>query len=116
MTIQEFYQSIGADGNSVIARFAGSEALARKFVLKFGEDNTFSQLEEAMKADDKESILRTAHTLKGVCGNLGLDCLTVPATNIVAMVRAQDYEGIPAEYEKACKAYELIQEKLAQLD
>ena len=48
-----------------------SEALVRKFVLKYPNDPSFGQLKDALAAQDWETAFRASHTLKGVAQNFG---------------------------------------------
>lgn len=78
MTLQEFYDRIGGDYKATISRLP-SEALIKKFVLKYPGDPSFSQLKDALAAQDWELAFRASHTLKGVAQNLGMDrCIRPP--------------------------------------
>jgi len=70
MTLQECYAAFGGDYAGVTARLSG-ERLVRKFALKYLDDPSFDQLCAAMAAKDWEPAFRAAHTIKGVCQNLG---------------------------------------------
>lgn len=72
MTLQEFYDRIGGDYKATISRLP-SEALIKKFVLKYPGDPSFNQLKDALAAQDWELAFRASHTLKGVAQNLGMD-------------------------------------------
>lgn len=74
MTLQEFYARIGGNYEATLRRLP-SEALVRKFVLKYPGDPSFNQLKDALAAQDWETAFRAAHTLKGVAQNLGFDRL-----------------------------------------
>ena len=74
MTIQECYTKMGADYAPVLQRL-GSERIVTKFALRFLEDKTFSGLCDALDAHDAEEAFRMAHTLKGICLNLGFEPL-----------------------------------------
>ena len=82
MTLQEFYDRIGGDYKATISRLP-SEALIKKFVLKYPGDPSFNQLKDALAAQDWELAFRASHTLKGVAQNLGMDRL---------------YKAMPAKY------------------
>ena len=71
MTLQEFYDRIGGDYKATISRLP-SEALIKKFVLKYPGDPSFNQLKDALAAQDWELAFRASHTLKGVAQNLGM--------------------------------------------
>ena len=72
MTIKECYDAMGADYQNTLNRFP-NEAFIKKFVLKFLDDNSYANLKEAIAAGNVEEAFRAAHTLKGVCLNLGFD-------------------------------------------
>lgn len=72
MTLQEFYARVGGDYSATLSRLP-SEALIKKFVLKYPGDPSFEQLRAALDAQDWELAFRASHTLKGVAQNLGMD-------------------------------------------
>lgn len=74
MTIQECYEAIGGNYEDVLRRLR-SEALIRKFTLKFLEDQSYPLLKQALGDNNYEEAFRGAHTLKGVCQNLSFDRL-----------------------------------------
>ena len=78
MTIQECYAQMGADYNEVFRRLY-NEAMIRKFVRLFPKDDSFHNLEAALKEQNVKEAFRAAHTLKGVCQNLGFSNLYAPA-------------------------------------
>lgn len=77
MTIEECYKEMGADYAEVLKRLY-SEAMIRKFVLLFLKDDSFQNLEEGLAKQDVKEAFRAAHTLKGVCQNLGFSNLYTP--------------------------------------
>ena len=74
MTMRECYEAIGGNYEDVLGRLR-SEALIRKFTLKFLEDQSYPQLKQALNDKNYEDAFRSAHTLKGVCQNLSFDRL-----------------------------------------
>ncbi len=70
MTLQDCYAVLGGDYTDVSARLR-SDRLVQKFVLKYLDDPSFDQLCAAMAERDHEQAFRAAHTIKGVCQNLG---------------------------------------------
>ena len=63
MTLQEFYARVGGDYSATLSRLP-SEALIKKFVLKYPGDPSFEQLRAALDAQDWELAFRASHTLK----------------------------------------------------
>ena len=49
MTVRECYEELGSDFDKVLSRLV-SEALVKKFALKFLDDPSFGQLETAFRA------------------------------------------------------------------
>ena len=72
MTIRECYDELGLDFDAVLSRLV-NEKLVQKFALKFLDDPSFQNLKDALDSKDVETAFRAAHTLKGVCLNLGFD-------------------------------------------
>lgn len=72
MTTREFYESIGASYDNVLVRF-GSEKMITKFAKRFADDTTFQDMCKALEEKNAKEAFRMAHTLKGICSNLGFD-------------------------------------------
>ena len=62
MNIKECYDSIGADYEDLLGRL-GSEKHIERFALKFLEDDSYSNLKEALAEKNAENAFRAAHTL-----------------------------------------------------
>lgn len=70
MTIEACYAEIGGNYEEIKKRLPNT-GLIEKLVGKFLEDKSFDSLCEEMKAGNRGDAFRAAHTLKGVCANLG---------------------------------------------
>lgn len=81
MTIEECYVKMGANYQDVIKRLPSAKMI-EKFALKFKDDTSFQELEMALNEKQVELAFRAAHTLKGVCMNLGFDHLYKPSFEI----------------------------------
>lgn len=86
MEIKEFYKQINSDYKDVEKRF-GSLETAEYFVKKFKSDKTYSMLTEAYAENDNEKAFRAAHTLKGLCANLGFDSLYAASSELTEALR-----------------------------
>lgn len=106
MQIKEFYKNIGVNPENVYHRFGDNEMLLEKFLRKFLADTTYAQLQEAIDKNDLEAIFRTAHTLKGLCGNFDFLELFEYSSKIVECYRAGEYDAIPSWFEKLKVCYE----------
>lgn len=87
MTVKEFYEKTGGDYAGTLARFLTEERMAR-FALKFASDPSYEELLSALSKGDKQEAFRAAHTLKGVCQNLGFSALYEPAHRVTEELRA----------------------------
>ena len=96
MTMQECYKAIGGNCEAVLGRLH-SEALIRRFALKFLEDQSYSLLKQALGDNNYEEAFRGAHTLKGVCQNLSFDRLYEVSNELTELLRDRTGEkpGIP---------------------
>lgn len=106
MTIKECYEAMGADYQNVLNRFP-NEAFIKKFVLKFLDDNSYVNLKEALAAGNVEEAFRAAHTLKGVCLNLGFDNLYKASSAITEIFRVGELEGAKEAFEEVEKQYNI---------
>lgn len=93
MTVQECYQNLGGDFSQVEKRLP-SVSLIKRFITKFLDDGSFSELCQAMQAGQREEAFRAAHTLKGVCANLSFDRLGASASQLTELLRSEG-DGVP---------------------
>ena len=116
MTMQECYEAIGGNYEDVLGRLH-SEALIRRFALKFLEDQSYIQLKQALENKNYEDAFRSAHTLKGVCQNLSFDRLCEVSHELTELLRDRTGEqpGIPEAMEKVTKEYETTIEEIKKL-
>ncbi len=74
MTLRECYAALGGDYEDVSSRLP-SERLVQRFILRFLDDQSFALFRASMEAKNYDEAFRAAHTIKGVCQNLGFTCL-----------------------------------------
>lgn len=86
MTLQECYAAMAGNYEDVIHRLR-SERLVQKFVLKFLSDGSYDLLCQSMKEGNYEEAFRAAHTIKGVCQNLGLSRLQDSSSRLCEALR-----------------------------
>ena len=113
--VRECYEKIGSDFDKVLGRM-GSEALVKRFAVKFLEDKSFEELTESLKEKDGEDAFRAAHTLKGICANLGLDRLYEIDSELTEKLRGRQTEGSEELYQKVAEVYETTVTVLKELD
>ena len=115
MTLEAFYAKIGGDYQKTIGRLY-NETLLRKFILKYRQDGTFSDLQTAQAAGDWETAFRAAHTLKGLALNLGFDRLHVSADALTEALRGPRPLTDPALYAAVAEDQALILSAIDELD
>ena len=93
MTVKECYEQMGSDYEGVLGRL-GSEAIVKRFALKFLQDPSFAQLKESLAKNDGEEAFRAAHTLKGVCLNLGFDELFEVSAELTEKLRERKLRSL----------------------
>ena len=87
MTIQELYTKI--DGNyDQAVRVMKKDKLIDKYVRKLKNSNVGDMLAEAGETMDAVKLFESAHAMKGVCSNLGLDALASAANEITEEFRS----------------------------
>ena len=107
MTLEDCYRAVGGDLAQVQRRLP-SMALIERFVAKFLSDDSYAQLCCAMEAGQREEAFRAAHTLKGVCQNLGFGKLSASTEKLTELLRPQTEEfpaGAAALLEEVTRDY-----------
>ena len=115
MTVKECYEQMGSDYESVLGRM-GSEAMIKRFALKFLQDPSFNNLKENLEKNDGEEAFRAAHTLKGICLNLGFAQLTEDVVNITEILRSGKLEGTDELFSKIQTTYENTVATIKKMD
>lgn len=106
MTIQECYQKMGADYEDVLKRLY-SEGMIRKFARMFLDDDSYPKLERSLKEENVEEAFRAAHTLKGVCQNLGFTNLYQPTYDLTEVLRTGTLEGTKELFDSVTCQYKI---------
>ena len=115
MTIKQCYEAMGADYENVSQRIP-SEAMIKKFATKFPEDESFTQLTDALKNGNAEIAFRAVHTMKGLCLTLGLSNLTALASELTELLRNGCLDGSETLYNRLALEYTKTVELLKAVD
>lgn len=108
MDLRTCYEQLGGSYNDVLSRIP-SERLVDKFLRKFLTDESFAGLCSAMAAGSRSEAFLMAHTLKGVCANLGFTRL-FRSTAVLTELLRPEADAIPDE---AIEALEPVREDYA---
>ena len=114
MDLKECFDAIGGNYNDVMGRLVTEERV-KKFLFMFLKDTSFNDLEAAMKKQDYDSAFRFAHTLKGVCANLGIEELGKIASEITEALRAKDNDAACKLFAKVTESYNITVDAIKQL-
>lgn len=87
MITKEFcdeWDGVGLNVKDMIEHFMDSESMFLKYLYKFFDsaDSVVLELTSAAEREDYQQMLFSAHALKGLAGNIGLNGVFLPAKKI----------------------------------
>lgn len=94
MTLVELYNKISGNYADVQGRLM-KDSLIEKFALMYLQDTSYDTLIEAISAGNLEGQFHAAHSLKGVCANLGFSELQVAASQLTEQLRPRTETADP---------------------
>ena len=88
----------GLDLKGALARVGGSSRLLLKLISRFAETqaDVISRIEAAMEANDVDTAVREAHTVKGLAGNIGAKPMAETAATVEALLQRGESAGLAA--------------------
>ena len=114
MVLKECYERLGGDYDGVLSRMM-SEATVKKFAVKFLFDKSYELLISSLENSDLKEAFRAAHTIKGICQNLGFNMLldsVAPLTESLRDAAAPPPEelvdAVKRDYEKTVSAINML--------
>ena len=114
MTVKECYERVGSHYDGVLRRL-GSEALVKRFAVKFLNDPSFQEPTDGLEAQDGEKSFRAAHTLKGVCLNLGFTGLYKVSAELTEVLRGRETAGSDELYKQMKEQYIILTDAIKEL-
>ena len=114
MTIEQVYKNMDSDYASVKDRLQ-NDALIEKFLIKFLADESYANISKNLEAQNLEEAFRAAHTLKGVCQNLGLDRLYKSSYEVTEALRKGKNDVTPEMMEKLESDYDVTVASIREL-
>lgn len=116
MNLQDLSAIIDIDVQGSLARFSNFEPMYIKYLKRFNTEPTYEALKAAVESRDFGAIETSAHTLKGIAGNLGLNTLYAAFNEIVQAVRSQDHDKAIVLCQDIDLKVEQVKAAIAQLD
>jgi HPt (histidine-containing phosphotransfer) domain-containing protein len=101
--------------DEIMERFMGKEDFYRKMLKKFLDEKSFEKLKEAAAEKNWHEVFVQAHTIKGLCANLGIQNIVQYAVPLTEAVRNEPYhedeiqELLDHTFEEYKKAVEVIE-------
>lgn len=120
MQLKDCYERFGGDYESVRQRMP-REQMIRKFAIRFLSDSSYNLLCTSLDEKNYEEAFRAAHSLKGVCQNLGFKRLESTVTIITEYLRNWKTQEMEEDQCKQLLApvsedYKLVVENIKQLE
>ena len=115
--MKEKLEAVGVEYDEVLKRFMGKEDFYLRMLKKFLDDKNYVELKQAVEQKNWAEAFTHAHTVKGLCGNLGLGGMLEYVGPLTEEVRSEPYneESITAYMDDVSKAYEKTVEVIRSL-
>ncbi len=113
MTIRECYELMESDYDGVLRRL-GNENIIARVAVKFLNDPSINELRSALSDGRTEGAFRAAHTLKGVCVNLGFDRLYECSSDLTELLRNGNSNGADILLARVEESYEITTDALTR--
>lgn len=115
MTVKEFYEVVGGNYNKIIENLKKDDRILH-FTNMFLEDNTFHELDIALKEKKYEEAFKAAHKLKGVCQNMYFDKMAQVVSEITEGLRNEsDVDKAESLFPELEKIYRLTIDSISQI-
>ena len=86
--------------NTTLERFLGDEDFYEKCLIEMLGDSSFRELGEALEQKNVKAAFESAHTLKGLAANMGLDSMLDIVVELVEPLRNGMIDGLSPTYER----------------
>lgn len=106
--MREELVAVGVEYDEVLKRFMGKEDFYLRMLRKFLDDKNYGGLKQAVEDKNWKDAFTYAHTVKGLCGNLGLGGILVYVSPMTEKLRTEPYdvESIESDMKNVTEAYE----------
>lgn len=109
--------TVGVEYDEVLKRFMGKEDFYLRMLKKFLDDKNYDGLKQSVEGRNWKEAFTYAHTVKGLCGNLGLGSIMEYAAPLTEELRSEpfDEESILNYMKHVAKAYDKTVEVIKSL-
>ena len=115
MTIKECYEKVGSDYDGVLKRL-GSEALVKRFAVKFLNDPSFQELTDGLAAQDGEKAIPCSPYPEGCRAlNLGFTELYKVSAELTEVLRGRETAGSDELYAQVKEQYTTLTDAIREL-
>lgn len=111
--MKEKLMTVGVEYDEVLKRFMGKEDFYLRMLKKFLDDQNYSGLKQAIDDKNWKDAFVYAHTVKGLCGNLGLGGILDYVSPLTE--EPYDEESIMHHMRHVAKAYDKTVEIIRSL-
>ena len=120
MQLKECYDTFGGDYESVKERIS-KEEIIEKFLIKFLSEPSYENLCRALEYEDYKEAFRAAHSIKGVCANLGFPGLENSSSSLTEYLREKEKQQINKEqcmelFERVSEDYKVVVEAIRKYE
>ena len=109
MNVKQFYIDVNGDYNDALRRMM-NDVLIVRMIAKFMSSDSIHSLISLYENKDYRGVFASAHTLKGVAGNLSLTPLFEIASTITEATRNEDGANLDKEIEELKSIKNTIEE------
>ena len=115
--MKEKLMTVGVDYDEVLKRFMGKEDFYLRMLRKFLDDKNYAGLKQTVEDKNWKEAFTYAHTVKGLCGNLGLGGIMDYVSPLTEELRTEPYdeESIMNNMNQVARAYEKTVEVIHSL-
>ncbi|MDO8466403.1 MAG: response regulator [Gallionella sp.] len=105
----------GLEIDKALRHLDGNVNLLRKLIARFGETqaDTVMRIRVAIESGDAETAARTAHTFKGVAGNIGATEMSVCAAMVEGMLKQGNADGLAEALDEMEQKLKFLLERIA---
>ncbi len=106
---------VGVDTHAALTRLVRNERVYEKILFNFLSDTNFYELENCIAKRDYKKAMFSAHTLKGISGNLGMEPLFRKLDELVKKIYNNDFVDIDMLFLQISNIYHSIYRVIEKL-